>query len=85
MKILDSLTFRYTRQPQFLIVCPERLVPTDLRLSEKIKIVNTEEKVNEMTKFFKPLAEDLIDPNREIEITNYVGSVMQTLNHRLLR
>ena len=60
-------------------------MPTDLRLSEKIKVINSEEKGTEMTKFFKSLAEDLIDPNREIEITNYVGSVMQTLNHRLLR
>jgi hypothetical protein len=40
MTILDSLTFKYTRQPQFLRVQPERLTVRNLRISEKIKILN---------------------------------------------
>lgn len=37
------------------------------------------------TKFFKPLSEDLIDPNREIDVANRVESVLQTLTHAALK
>lgn len=40
--ILESLTFRYSRQPEFLTVIPDRLTSENLRICEKIKLLNTE-------------------------------------------
>jgi len=40
--ILESLTFRYSRQPEFLTVIPDRLTTENLRICEKIKLLNTE-------------------------------------------
>ena len=76
MFILDSLTFKYTRQPQFLILVPDRLASINLRISEKIKILNKNSANDKTTKFFKPLSEDLIDPEREIDVHNHVDSVL---------
>ena len=64
---------------------PERINSTNLRISEKIKILNEKATADKTTKFFKPLSEDLIDPNREIDVRNHVDSVLQTLNHGLLK
>ena len=84
--ILDSLTFKYTRQPQFLIVAPDRVSPLNLRISEKIKVLNKKglDGANDIP-FFKPLAEDDIDPNREAEASNHVNSVLQTITHSFLK
>lgn len=76
MLILNSLTFKYTRQPQFLCVVPDRLTSTNLRISEKIKILNEDAAKDPTVKFFKPLSEDLIDPNRELDVRNHVDSVL---------
>jgi hypothetical protein len=38
MTILDSLTFRYSRQPKFLRVLPERLTQENLKISKKIQV-----------------------------------------------
>jgi len=38
MTILDSLTFRYSRMPQFLRVFPERLTTQNLKISKRIKV-----------------------------------------------
>ena len=40
--ILESLTFRYSRQPEFLTVIRDRLTTENLRICEKIKLLNTE-------------------------------------------
>lgn len=85
MVILDSLTFKYSRQPQLLVVQPDRITSSNLRISEKIKILNQDSATNKQTKFFKPLSEDLIDPNRELDVRNHVDSVLQTLNHQVLK
>ena len=74
--ILESLTFKYTRQPQFLIIAPDRVHPSNLRISEKIKILNKEAYEQESARFFKALDEDLIDPNREVDVSNKVDSVL---------
>ena len=83
--ILESLTFKYTRQPQFLIIAPDRIRPSNLRISEKIKILNKNANNKRSARFFKVLDEDLIDPKREEEVANHVDSVLQTLNHSLLK
>ena len=85
LKILDSLTFKYTRQPQFLIITPDKVKPINLRISEKIKILNEDATKDAETKFFKPLSEDLIDPRREVDVSNRVDSVLQTLTHSTLK
>jgi len=69
LHILSSLTFKYTRQPQFLIVTPERLKPENLRISEKIKLLNEEAFNDDKEKFFQPLSADLIDPEREMDVS----------------
>ena len=76
MFILDSLTFKYTRQPQYLTLVPDRIGSTNLRISEKIKILNENATQDKTTKFFKPLTEDLIDPERELDVHNHVDSVL---------
>ena len=76
MFILDSLTFKYSRQPQFLVVQPERITSSNIRISEKIKILNENSTNDKQTKFFKPLSEDLIDPERELDVRNHVDSVL---------
>ncbi len=48
----------------------------NLRISEKIKILNEGAVNDKSTKFFKPLSEDLIDPDRELDVTNHVDSVL---------
>lgn len=83
--ILESLTFKYTRQPQFLIIAPDRIFPSNLRISEKIKILNKEAEKDRSAKFFKALNEDLIDPKREEDVSNHVDSVLQIVNHSLLK
>ena len=57
----------------------------NLRISEKIKVLNKDAAGDNDTKFFKPLSEDLIDPNREIDVANHVDSVLQTLTHAMLK
>lgn len=57
----------------------------NLRISEKIKILNEGAVNDKSTKFFKPLSEDLIDPDRELNVANHVDSVLQTLNHSILK
>ena len=76
MLILDSLTFKYTRQPQFLCLVPNRINTMNLRISEKIKILNENATKDKTTKFFKPLSEDIVDPNRELDVRNHVDSVL---------
>ena len=74
--ILESLTFKYTRQPQFLIIAPDRIFPSNLRISEKIKILNKDAEKDRSAKFFKALNEDLVDPKREEDVSNHVDSVL---------
>lgn len=40
MKILDSLTFKYSRQPKFLRVFPDRLTTENVKISQKIKVLD---------------------------------------------
>lgn len=49
----------------------------NLRISEKIKILNENAySKDSKEKFFKPLSEDLIDPDRELDVRNHVDSVL---------
>lgn len=64
--VLNSLTFRFSRQPEFLKLVPERFTSDHLRVSEKIKIVNKEGLDPETdAKFFKADGFGVLDPKRE--------------------
>lgn len=39
--ILDSLTFKYARQPEFLALLPDKLTANTLRVCPTIKLVNS--------------------------------------------
>ena len=78
--ILNSLTFRYSRQPEFLKLVPERLTADHLRISEKIKVINEASSTDQDEKFFKADKDGIIDPKREMEVSSKVESIMKTLN-----
>ena len=59
-----------------MVVQPDRITSSNLRISEKIKVLNENAAKDKQTKFFKPLSEDLIDPNRELDVRNHVDSVL---------
>jgi hypothetical protein len=39
--ILDSLTFKYTRQPEMLALLPDRITEFNLRVNKTIKIASS--------------------------------------------
>ena len=41
--ILDSLTFKYSRQPEMLSLIPDRMAEINLRLASTVKIINDSE------------------------------------------
>lgn len=43
--ILESLTFKYSRQPELLSVIPDRMTEFNLRINKVVKIFNPEGKV----------------------------------------
>ena len=45
--ILESLTFKYTRQPELLSLIPDRLTEFNLRLASTVQVLNTSEADNE--------------------------------------
>jgi hypothetical protein len=55
MKILDSLTFKYSRQPQFLRVFPDRLTTENLKISKKIKVMEGQFKGESSLKLLQKL------------------------------
>jgi hypothetical protein len=58
----------------------------DLRISEKIKLLNqSSSDPNNEEKFFVALSEDLIDPNRERDVASKVSSILQTLKQSNLK
>jgi hypothetical protein len=88
MKILDSLTFKYSRQPQYLRVVPDRMEQEHLRINEKISLVLEEglknSKEHEDVRFYQELNDNLINPDRERQLSTKIKSIIQTLNHKVL-
>lgn len=66
LHILNSFTFKYSRMGQFISLIPDKVKEVNLRISEKVKVINDEglKPVNR-EKFFTHLKEELIDPHRE--------------------
>lgn len=45
-EILNSITFRWSRKPEYLRLVPERLAFDDLKISTKLKVVNKQKQGN---------------------------------------
>lgn len=60
---------------------PDRVEELNLRISEKIKVLNEKGLSRDnQEKFFTDLNENLIDPHREENAHNIVSSMMYTIN-----
>ena len=78
--VINSLTFRYSRQPKFLKLVPERLTSEHLRITERIKTVNQQGLDPEGTaKFFTDDDSGVINPDREKETASRVESEVHTI------
>jgi len=78
--VINSLTFKYSRQPQYLTVMPDRLTSENLRISEKIHLLSkgaTQDQTSK--KFYESAKENGTDPDRENKVHKVVDSVMHTL------
>lgn len=88
--ILDSLTFKYTRQPEMLALVPDRVTEFNLRVNKTIKISSrydsrrdsttadeTEDLQDQNEAFFKSVYGD---PNRQKDLKELFGSVMDYLD-----
>jgi hypothetical protein len=69
LHILNSITYKYSRMPQFLSLIPDYLSELNLRISEKIKVLTETGLQPNKEKFFTYLKEGLMDPHRE-ELAN---------------
>ena len=79
LHILNSFTYKYSRLPQFLALIPDKLTESNLRISEKLKVLTEKGLVEEKETFFSILKEGLIDPHREELANTQVQSIMHTL------
>ena len=76
-QILGSKTFEHTRDPKFLKLAPDRITSQNLRVAEKIHLLDPASlDLNSNEKFFKHLKDQVLDPNREKEIYDKVSSVL---------
>ena len=84
--ILDSLTFKYTRQPEMLALVPDRITEFNLRVNKTIKISKSYGKLpgdvastadetgdDEIEEFFKDVYGE---PDRVNDLEELFGSVM---------
>lgn len=85
--ILESLTFKYSRQPELLSLIPDKMHEINLRLASTIKILNDSKpkgnksagasgaatNMNNDKKFYKDVYGD---PDRTSDLSNIVGSVL---------
>jgi hypothetical protein len=57
-RILDSQTFKHTRQPSFISLIPDRMTEINLRISEKIQLLmdNALDSGDTQVKFYKHLS-----------------------------
>ena len=63
--ILQSFTFKYSRMPHYLRLIPERITEINLRICERIKMMQDEALTKEEEKFFEILKAETADPHRE--------------------
>lgn len=79
-EILDSLTFRWSRKPEYLRLVPERLAFDDLKISTKLKVVNKSKQGN----FYNTYLESgNSNPDEDFEANQKVPSLMRAQNSAL--
>jgi hypothetical protein len=75
--ILESLTFKFTRQPGLLSLVPDRLTEGNVRITSTVKLQNDgDNDKDKERKFYK----DISDPQRSQDLEEVVGSVLNTIN-----
>ena len=70
--ILESLTFKFSRQPEMLTLMPDRITETNLRINTEVAIPNDDK---DSKKFYK----DFDDPNRPQDLEDKVQSVLHAI------
>lgn len=84
--ILDSLTFKYTRQPAFLSLVPDRIEASNLRVASTVKLLQDAPDTGASKdgaasianqKFYKDV---YTDPQRAQDLRSAVGSVLYTVS-----
>lgn len=93
--ILESLTFKYTRQPELLSLIPDRLTEFNLRLASTVQVLNTSETDNQGSKWSRKkdshdassvsnkrkFYKDVYeDPNRTEDLRKVLDSVLHAIN-----
>ena len=72
-RILESQTFKHTRQPNHLRMIPDRMNEINLRISEKVKLLIEHGLESESSeKFYQHLKQDMVDPASEERTVNMV-------------
>ena len=69
MTILDSLTFKYSRQPQFLRVLPDRLTTQNLKICKRIKISGSQVKDQAVEQMIKKVTSGNDEVNSRVVST----------------
>ena len=74
-KVIDSFTFKYTRQPAMLSLIPDQIKEHNLRMNSTIKIHNQqdEKQGSKDSKFYKDVYND---PDRSNNLSDILDSVM---------
>ena len=80
-RVLDSLTFKYSRQPERLSLIPDRMTEINLRLASAVKIVGDSgldeaEGQGAATNTIKSYKDVYADPDRASDLRKTVGSVL---------
>lgn len=80
--ILDSLTFKYTRQPGLLSLIPDRMTAGNLRVASTVKLHNTAaaeaaQDGGARPKFYKDVYSD---PNRSADLREALDSVLHAVS-----
>lgn len=78
MTILDSLTFKYSRQPKFLRVLPERLTVQNLKISKKIQVHDNSLKNDSTLNILKKF--DVSNSNEENVSAHVVSALKSIVN-----
>jgi len=86
-RVLGSLTFKYSRQPERLSLIPDRMTEINLRLASAIKIVDDSgsgaaEGQDAATNTIKSYKDVYDDPDRASDLRKTVGSVLDVIEKK---
>ena len=79
-EILNTITFRWSRKPEYLRLVPERLAFDDLKISTKLKVVNKQKQGNFYNTYIESGSHN---PSEEYEANQKVPSLMRAQSNAL--